>query len=93
MNALQNRLNPIFSTDCFSVLCLSFHRPVSGKRSANHAFIVQASEAMTMYARPHALLRDPDRVGEAARLLLTRQRGGARVVRLAVAVAVGLPLA
>src|SRR5947208_993420 len=49
--ATQNVLNSIRSSDRFSARYFSDHRPPSGRTSAHHAFRLQASDAITMYAQ------------------------------------------
>src|SRR5512135_1790903 len=48
INATQNVLNSIRSSDRFSARCLSTHRGCSGTSSAAHAFRLQAKDAITM---------------------------------------------
>src|SRR6266436_1538685 len=49
--ATQNVLNSIRNSECFSARYFSAQRPCSGKTSALHAFRLQASDAITMYAQ------------------------------------------
>src|SRR5512135_334987 len=51
INATQKVLNSIRSSDRFSAPCFAAHREGSGSSNAAHAFRLQASEAMTMYAQ------------------------------------------
>src|SRR6478752_8471258 len=51
INATQNVLNSIRSSDRFSDRCLSAHRGCSGTSNALHAFRLQARLAITMYAQ------------------------------------------
>src|SRR3954447_26743971 len=49
--ATQNVLNSIRSRERFSARYFSAHRPPSGRTRALHAFRLQASDAITMYAQ------------------------------------------
>src|SRR4030042_4248165 len=51
MMALRNVLNSIFKTACFCDSYVADQRPLSGSSNANHAFNVQANEAITIYAQ------------------------------------------